>query len=128
MVDGELPLYPLGLIKLSGLWKSDDEKLLEFVQEQDWLAMLSGEGRLTPPRSLEEAAAAAAAAGDDEEQEFCLERDKGLLKGEGEEGVEGVEGMFDDAKPSSFLALRITEWTSDSGPKAKRIISFSPWS
>lgn len=120
MVDGELPLvYPLGLIKSSGLWKSD-EKLLEFVQEQDWLAMLSGEGRFTPPRSLEEA--------DDEEQEFCLERDKGLLKGEGEEGVGGVEGRLDDAKLSSFLALIITEWTRDSGPKAKRIISFSPWS
>lgn len=104
----------LGLIKSSDVWKS--EKLLEFVQEEgaveEWLAMLRGEGRFTAPIILEEA----------EEQEFCLERESGLLKGEGEDGVEGVE----EAKLSSFLAWMITDWIRDSGPKARRIISFSP--
>uniref|UniRef100_A0A0D3GV17 Uncharacterized protein n=1 Tax=Oryza barthii TaxID=65489 RepID=A0A0D3GV17_9ORYZ len=31
-------------------------------------------------------------------------------------------------RPSSFLALAMTVWSSASGPKARRIISFSPWS
>lgn len=108
MVEGELS---------SVVWKS--EKLLEFVQEEgaveEWLAILSGEGRFKPPPFILEEA---------EEQEFCLERERGLLKGEGEDGVEGV----DEARWSSFLAWIITDWSKDSGPKAKRIISFSPWS
>lgn len=48
-------------------------------------------------------------------------------KGEGEESVE--EGEFvEEGSPKSFLALRITDWTRVSGPKASLIISFSPWS
>lgn len=68
--------------------------------------MLSGDGRLTllkPWRG----------------------REIGLLNGD--EGVEGADEVFDEM-PSSVLHLRITEWRSESGPKAKRIISFSPWS
>ena len=58
-------------------------------------------------------------------QEGWREMAMGLLerKGEGEEG-----GELFEVRPKSFLALRITEWTSVSGPKASLIISFSPWS
>ena len=81
--------------------------------------MLNGEGRLVVPlRILRE---------EDDEDEFWREREIWLLNGRGEEGVDGADEVFDEM-PSSILALRITEWTSDSGPKAKRIISFSPWS
>ena len=55
--------------------------------------------------------------------------DKGLgleEKGEGE-GGEGVDG-FEMESPKWVLAFRIKEWIRASGPKAKRIISFSPWS
>lgn len=71
----------------------------------EWLlvVMLSGEGSL---------------------QEFCLERDRGE-----EQGLFGEDEEEDEvAKQRSFLALRMTEWIEVSGPKAKRIISFSPWS
>jgi len=89
----------------SGLWKSEKE-LLEVSQE--WFGMLRGDGRLG--RKAEE---------------FCRESGR---NGDGEDdGDSGVDGEF-ETKPRSFLALKTTEWTSDSGPKAKRIISFSPWS
>lgn len=64
---------------------------------------------------------------EEEEEEFCLEMLTGLLaiKGEGIDGVEGEFGEF-EGRPSSFLALSMTEWTRVSGPKANLIISFSP--
>lgn len=48
-------------------------------------------------------------------------------KGESDD-IEGVDGVEVVTMPSSFLALSMTEWTRASGPKARRIISFSPWS
>lgn len=45
------------------------------------------------------------------------------------EGVEFGETLeIEEDKPKSLRALRITEWTRDSGPNANLIISFSPWS
>ena len=109
----------LGLIKSSWGWKSLKTEKEE--AEDEGFGIASGDGRFRPPapRRREEV----------EEKDVCLDWESGLLerKGEGEEGVEGVEGVLDEI-PSSFLALRITEWTRASGPNAKRIISFSPWS
>lgn len=64
-----------------------------------------------------------------EEDEDGMNRGVGLEeKGEGE-GVEGVGGFeMEMESPRWVLALRIKERIIDSGPKAKRIISFSPWS
>ena len=59
-----------------------------------------------------------------DEEEFCLERELGRKCDNGDKGVFGEL----EARPRSFLALRTTEWTRDSGPKANLIISFSPWS
>lgn len=56
-----------------------------------------------------------------------LGRESGRYGDGADDGDNGVDGEF-EARPRSFLALNTTEWTSDSGPKAKRIISFSPWS
>lgn len=56
-----------------------------------------------------------------------LGRESGRNGDGADDGDNGVDGEF-EARPRSFLALNTTEWTSDSGPKAKRIISFSPWS
>lgn len=63
-----------------------------------------------------------------------LEEDKGLLiglemglKGE-EDNDEGVVGFEFEESPKLVLALRMRLWRFVSGPKAKRINSFSPWS
>jgi hypothetical protein len=59
------------------------------------------------------------------EAEFCLEWRKGDGVVDREAGVPGLDvGM----RPSSFRPFDITDWRRVSGPKANRIISFSPWS
>jgi len=40
----------------------------------------------------------------------------------------GVAGPDAGSRPRSLRALAMTVWSSASGPKARRIISFSPWS
>nr|ACR34315.1 unknown [Zea mays]ACR35876.1 unknown [Zea mays]ACR36329.1 unknown [Zea mays] len=40
----------------------------------------------------------------------------------------GVPGPGDGSRPRSLRALAMTVCSSASGPKARRIISFSPWS
>lgn len=59
--------------------------------------------------------------------EFCPVMTKGLAAGAGDAGKVG-EDDEGGRNPRSLRALRTTEWRSVSGPKAKRIISFSPWS
>ena len=66
---------------------------------------------------------------DEEAEEEEEGTDKGLgvkEKGKGEDGVDGVGGLERES-PKWVLALRIKEWIRASGPKAKCIISFSPW-
>ncbi|GLT51036.1 hypothetical protein SLA2020_244830 [Shorea laevis] len=58
-----------------------------------------------------------------------MDKGRGLEeKGEGEEGVEGVGGFEEESKPKWVLAVTTVACIRASGPKAKRIISFSPWS
>ncbi|BAT03256.1 Os07g0682500 [Oryza sativa Japonica Group] len=61
--------------------------------------------------------------------EFCRESMKGEWAAAAAAATEvGVPGPDAGRRPSSFLALAMTVWSSASGPKARRIISFSPWS
>lgn len=101
----------LGLIIILSSWfRSSEDRAAQVEAEEDGFGIVRD--------SLEEA-------------EFCLEIAIGLVerKGAGEDGVVGVDGELDmGISPKSFRALRITEWRNASGPKANRIISFSPWS
>lgn len=60
-------------------------------------------------------------------EEEGMDKALGLEEKGEEEGVQGVGGL-EMENPRCVLAFRIREWIRASGPKAKRIISFSPWS